>query len=332
MIPRYLSNRECEWQIKRCELQGAMTLVRRTRRLFRSAITSAIVCSTFAGCAGIHKSADRFFENRKATEETIAGKTLFIAPLHAGTFHMKVTSTMIDSGKEAFLAHEDTLLWLFNHELGTKYFREAKSIKVLGNRPADSLYGRVIAPERLLETTHRLSRGSAETYFQHPRKEDLDSLGIEADMILFISSLSVSFEDVVLQESSHADPMKVNSATPRLRFIKQPHVPIRGIPGPAAGVGMAGPLLLGLIPQPDPLMKKPVLKGYVKYILWDYTREEPLACGIFDFFLALDMDAFREEWEKMVRGICRRIMEHSGPVDWSFKERYYAPDPRRNHR
>ena len=223
---------------------------------------------------------------------------LFIAPLASIAVSAGNSSAKVDSGKQALLIDKDTLARVYNQGLNARFEKAFRNVEVVPG-PDLARYNAALTDASLEESIHFFGKGKAEYYFKHPKPGVLDSLGIRVDLILYLTSLTVSIKDVPAAEfqsggggGSWSSGVSFNGSGP-------PNVTQAFHPG-------GGSIEEKLAPK---------LTAFAKYILWDYRKSAAVAYGQFQMESGVDADDIRGQWEKISRTVKDKITSHVSMLD-----------------
>ena len=271
-------------------------------------ILLALVAMALAGCAGSSYQVNNYQEDPKAKSSDYQGKRLFVAPLLLAAASAGNSSSSVDSGKQALLINKERLAETYNAGLTERFQKKFKGVTVaLG--PDLARYNAVLTAEKLEETAQFFGKGQAEYYFKHPKRDVLDSLGIQADLVLYITSLTVSIRDVA------AANFKASGG---------------GIGGgggswmPTMSMGAGGKPTMGHtfigggggnVSESMEETRKPKMIASVKYIIWDFGKASAAAYGQFQIENGVDRDDIQGHWDDITRTVTDRIASYAGKLN-----------------
>jgi hypothetical protein len=262
----------------------------------------ALLALFLAGCAASTYSTNNYAQDEKANSADFKGKKLFVAPLPSFAVSAGNSSPKVDSGKQALLINKDTLARVYNEGLDVRFRKAFRTVEIVP-APDPARYNAAINEAALEESIQFFGRGKAEYYFKHPKPAVLESLGIRTDLILYLTSLSVSIKDVPAEEFQSGFGGGGGSwQTTGMTF--------NGSGTPTANVSF--------IPGGGGSMKetiKPKLTAFAKYILWDYGKSKAVAYGQFQIESGVDADDIRGHWESISRSVTERITSHVSKLD-----------------
>lgn len=268
----------------------------------------ALIAIALAGCAGSTYQINNYQEDPKAKSADYQGKKLFVAPLLLAAASAGNSSSAVDSGKQALLISKEKLAETYNTGLTERFRKKFKGVTVVQG-PDLARYNAVLTPEKLEETAQFFGKGQAEYYFKHPKREVLDSLGIQADLVLYVTSLAVSIRDVAAANfKASGGGMGGGSwgaPTVSMGAGGTPTVTPNFIGGGGGGGG-------------DESMedtKKPKMIASVKYIIWDFGKASAAAYGQFQIENGVDRDDIQGHWDDITRTVTDRIVSHTGKLN-----------------
>lgn len=245
-------------------------------------------------CAPAPYKVNQYHEDRQVEKAYFKDKKLFIAPLLMEVTSVTNGSTLLDKGKESHYITKDSLGKAFNQNLVARFEREYRDVQLIKDMPATEQYNAAITSDKLLESVNFYGNNrKVEYYFKHPKKEALDSLGIQADLILFISSMNVQIRDVEVSQGGGGGMV--------------PGMVAMGPKGPVMGMKMTGGGSMHAV-------KEPRMNTFAKYIIWDYTKDAPVAYGQFQLEQGVDADRMQSRWKEIQQTVTNRIVVNSGKL------------------
>lgn len=249
----------------------------------------ALCAFLLAACGSTTYKIDQYHQDPEAERSRYQGKKLFVAPLLLAAASVGNSSPSVDSGKQALHINKDSLAKVYNRGLEERFRKAFRNVSVVPG-PDFARYNDVLSAEKLEETAHFYGKGKVEYYFKHPKSEVLDSLGLKADLIVYLTSLTVSIKDV---RTSEAQPGGGGWGPTSVSFAGgKPVATTAFMPG---GGGSLREVL------------EPRLTAFAKYIVWDYGSNSALAYGQFQIESGVDRDDIQGHWEDISETVTRRI-------------------------
>ncbi|MBW8886436.1 MAG: hypothetical protein JF616_01660 [Fibrobacteres bacterium] len=260
----------------------------------------AVLAIFLVGCASTY-STNNYQEDAKAEKAVFKGEKLFIAPLSSIAVSAGNSSAKVDSGKQALLINKDTLARVYNEGLNARFRKSFLKVEIVPE-PDFARYNAALTDAALEESIHYYGNGKAEYYFKHPKREVLDSLGIRADLILYLTSLTVSIKDVPASSFRNEGGGGSWQTT---------GVSFHGGSAPTVNQTFVGGGGIEILAEGF----KPKLTAFAKYILWDYGKSAAIAYGQFQIESGVNADDIRGHWEDISRTVTDRITSHVFNLD-----------------
>lgn len=262
----------------------------------------ALLSIVLAGCAGSSYQVNNYQEDPKAKRADYQGKKLFVAPLLLAAASAGNSSSSVDSGKQALLINKERLAETYNTGLTERFQKKFKGVTV-AQGPDMARYNAVLTAEKLEETVQFFGKGQAEYYFKHPKRDVLDSLGIQADLVLYITSLTVSIRDVAAANFKGGGGGGGSwGTTMSMGAGGKPTVGHTFTGGGGGGDSMEE-------------TKKPKMIASVKYIIWDFGKASAAAYGQFQIENGVDRDDIQGHWDDITRTVTNRIASYAGKLN-----------------
>lgn len=251
-----------------------------------------------AACAGSTYQVNQFHQNPKVKTGQFKGKKLLVAPLLLEATSVGNSSPSVDSGKQALLINKDSLAKVYNAGLVERFQKKFRNVTVVP-APDFARYNAVLTSDKLIETVNFYGKSKAEYYFKHPKREVLDSLGIQADLIVYLTSVTVSIKDVPATEFKGGGGGGSLGPTTVSFVGGKPVATTSMIPG---GGGHMEEVM------------KPKLTAFAKYIVWDYGTQSAVSFGQFQIESGVDRDDIQDHWNDFTQAVTNRIAANTGKL------------------
>jgi hypothetical protein len=248
-------------------------------------------------CGTTTYQVNQFHQDRKAKSSQFKGKKVFIAPLLLEATSVGNSSPSVDSGKQALHINKDSLANVYNAGLAGRFQRVFGNVTVVP-APDFARYNAVLTSDKLEETIHFYGKSKVEYYFKHPKPEVLDSLGVQADLIVYLTSLTVSIKDVTSAQMEGGGGGSWGQ--PTMTFVGGKPV-------------MSSPMIPGGGGSYQEV-RAPRLTAFAKFIVWDYSSRSAVSFGQFQIESGVDRDDIQGHWDDITRAVTNRITENTAKL------------------
>jgi hypothetical protein len=243
----------------------------------------------FAGCGGSTHKVNLFYTNSAVDKEGLQGRKLYVSPLCSTVTFVSNSSELMKDEKQIAIIARDSLIAAFNQDFPRSLDKRLHYVEIVKKEPAYPDYNKSLNYGTMAETLEKL--GADQLYFKFPDPKILAGLGVETDLILFVSSINVTIQDVE-EGGGGGGGFVTNGVT-------------FGASGPTANTTFA-------VGGGGGVKKVTRMKTIAKFIVRDYARNRTVACGQFQLNGGLDEDDIRGTWKKLQERVTAEIASSSG--------------------